>query len=446
MRLGSFPIPESCSVFGVADPTRTLPERAAVVLKGGTFQAPGEVLLYRSPGLHCGDVRKGTVVLPTDELTDVLGKLGPRDNAVIFSAQGKRSLADEQAGGDLDGDIFSVIWSPSLLAACECQPACSAKELKAVEVPQEMVTGSSSTARPNGFELDERMREEQHAATVIKVLNCQHSVGQMANLWLKVAETQGALSNRAKRVSCLYSLALDASKTGKQMPEVDRFTEKLPKHLQDHKCHRPSNVYEGVMQPTALSKLHALQIPANSSSESTDHLLLMVPPDFRPPPTGMPPSEGGPRYAELTAFIDEWIVHFERYRKDLDMILKGDAEVKWASFDDLINEFRSELLSSTASADEIFTPSLNSTLLAKVAALYYVSYTYAGPASGGKFAWRVAPDFLCYLKVALKAHEDRALSGHDGRGCVAVFDPAAMARMMAPNQRTAPISESQELT
>ena len=78
-----------------------------------------------------------------------------------------------------------------------------------------VVTGSSSTARPNSFELDERMREEQHAATVIMVLNCQHSVGQMANLWLKVAETQGALSNRAKRVSCLYSLALDASKTGK---------------------------------------------------------------------------------------------------------------------------------------------------------------------------------------------------------------------------------------
>ena len=443
VRLGSFPIPESCSVLGVADPTRTLPEGVAVVIMGGTFRPPGEVLFYRSPGIHCGDVRKGRVVLPSEELKAVLGKLGPRDNAVIFSVQGKRSLADEQAGGDLDGDVFSVIWNASLVAACECQLPCSAAELKAVEVAQEEETGGSTGRQGSGFELDERMREKQHAATVLKIRGCQHLVGAAANYWLQLAETEGALSERAKRVACIYSLALDASKTGKAVPKAQRFTGKLPFHLQDHKCHRPGNRYEGIVQWTVLAQLHALQMPADNTFESPDFLLRMVPPDFRPPPDGMLPSEGGPRYAELTEFLAWAQQLFYRYREVSQPILDGDAEVKWASYDDLINEFRSELLSGLT-LDERFAPPLNSPLLAKVAALYYVSYREAGPMSRGTFAWRVVPDYLCYLKVALKGREELAQNGHDG--CAPVFDPVTMARMMAPsNQRTAPVSESQEM-
>jgi hypothetical protein len=441
VRLGSFPIPESCSVLGVADPTRTLPEGAAVVIMGGTFRPPGEVLFYRSPGIHCGDVRKGSVVLPSEELKAVLGKLGPRDNAVIFSVQGKRSLADEQAGGDLDGDIFSVIWNASLVAACECQLACSAEELKAVEVAQEEETGGSIGRHGSGFELDERMREKQHAATVLKIRGCQHLVGQAANYWLKLAETVGALDERAKQVACIYCLALDASKTGKAVPKAQRFTGKLPIHLQDHKCHRPGTVYEGIIQWTALARLHALQMPADITFERTEFLLRMVPPDFRPPPDEMRPLEGGPRYAELREFLSWAQQLWSRYKQASQPILNGDAAAKWASFDDLINEFRSELLSGLT-LDERFAPALNSPLLAKIAALYFVSYTEASPKSEGTFAWRVVPDYLCYLKVALKAREELAQSGHGG--CAPVFDPVTMARMMAP-QRTAPISESQEM-
>ena len=442
VRLGSFPIPESCSVLGVADPTRTLPEGVAVVIIGGTFRPPGEVLFYRSPGIHCGDVRKGRVVLPSEELKAVLGKLGPRDNSVIFSVQGKRSLADEQAGGDLDGDIFSVIWNASLVTACECQLACSAEELKAVEVAQEEETGGSTGRQGSGFELDERMREKQHAATVLKIRGCQHLVGQAANYWLKLAETEGALSERAKRVACIYSLALDASKTGKAVPKAQRFTGKLPIHLQDHKCHRPGTVYEGIVQWTALAQLHALQMPADITSESTDFLCRMVPPDFRPPPNGMLPSEGGPRYAELMDFL-LWAQQLSiRYKQASKLIFNGDTESKWAYYDDLINEFRLELLNGLT-LDERFAPPLNSPLLAKIAALYYVSFTEASPNSGGTLAWRVVPDYLCYLKVTLKAREEHAQSGQDG--CAPVFDPVTLAGMMAPNQRTAPISESQEM-
>ena len=64
--------------------------------------------------------------------------------------------------------------------------------------------------------------------------------------------------------------------------------------------------------------------------------------------------------------------------------------------------------------------------------------------SRGTFDWRVVPDYLCYLKVALKGRAELAQNGHDG--CAPVFDPVTMARMMAPsNQRTAPVSESQEM-
>ena len=74
--------------------------------------------------------------------------------------------------------------------------------------------------------------------------------------------------------------------------------------------------------------------------------------------------------------------------------------------------------------DERFAPQLNSPLLAKIAALYYVSYTEASPNSGGTLAWRVVPDYLCYLKVTLKAREEHEQNGQDG--CAPVFDPVTL--------------------
>ena len=58
------------------------------------------------------------------------------------------------------------------------------------------------------------------------------------------------------------------------------------------------------------------------------------------------------------------------------------------------------------------------------------------------FAWRVAGDYLCYLKASLDEHAHQEQTGR--KRCVLPASRQATARMFAPKSRSAPVSESQE--
>jgi hypothetical protein len=75
-------------------------------------QVSGEVLVYRNPGLHFGDIHilKATYVR---ELEDFVGNA---KYAIFFPCKGPRSLADEMSGGDFDGDMFFVSRNPQVSA------------------------------------------------------------------------------------------------------------------------------------------------------------------------------------------------------------------------------------------------------------------------------------------------------------------------------------------
>ncbi|KAF3070560.1 putative RNA-dependent RNA polymerase 2 [Daldinia childiae] len=73
------------------------------------------VLITRSPALHPGDIQLRTVVVPPD-----YHPLRSLSNCVVFSKKGNRDLPSQLSGGDLDGDIYNIIWDefavdPSLL-------------------------------------------------------------------------------------------------------------------------------------------------------------------------------------------------------------------------------------------------------------------------------------------------------------------------------------------
>lgn len=114
------PIQKGRTLMGVADFTGTLQygqvfvqytERVgesdayeAVMLRDGV-----SVAVHRSPCHHPGDIR----VLKCR--TDVPAQLRRLKDCIVFPCDGPRPHPDECTGGDLDGDVFTVIWDERLV-------------------------------------------------------------------------------------------------------------------------------------------------------------------------------------------------------------------------------------------------------------------------------------------------------------------------------------------
>jgi RNA-dependent RNA polymerase len=73
-------------------------------------QISGKVLVYRNPGLHFGDIH----VLKATYVKALESFIGNAKYAIFFSCKGPRSLADEIAGGDFDGDLYWVSRNPQV--------------------------------------------------------------------------------------------------------------------------------------------------------------------------------------------------------------------------------------------------------------------------------------------------------------------------------------------
>jgi len=73
-------------------------------------QISGKVLVYRNPGLHFGDIH----VLKATYVKALESFIGNAKYAIFFPCKGPRSLADEIAGGDFDGDMYWVSRNPQV--------------------------------------------------------------------------------------------------------------------------------------------------------------------------------------------------------------------------------------------------------------------------------------------------------------------------------------------
>ncbi|KAF2168282.1 hypothetical protein M409DRAFT_21720 [Zasmidium cellare ATCC 36951] len=119
------PLGRSTTLMGMADPTGTLEPGEVHV----NFSAPfrdhvtgevrslltGEGLVARNPAMAPWDMQKVRFVF-CSELADL-------PDMIIFSAKGKRPLAELLQGGDYDGDTFWVCWEPKLVAPFKNAPA-----------------------------------------------------------------------------------------------------------------------------------------------------------------------------------------------------------------------------------------------------------------------------------------------------------------------------------
>ena len=113
------PVDKGVTLFGIMDETGFLKENEVYV----TFERfhakelfhpeplrDGPVIVTRSPALHPGDIRVVSMVTPPrgHPLLDVR-------NCIVFSQKGERDLPSQMSGGDLDGDLYNIIWDPLAL-------------------------------------------------------------------------------------------------------------------------------------------------------------------------------------------------------------------------------------------------------------------------------------------------------------------------------------------
>lgn len=89
-------------------------------MEDGRYSEPpgsGPVVVTRSPALHPGDVQIARNTLPPDG-----HPLAQHRNCLVFSMWGSRDLPSQLSGGDLDGDVFHVIWDPEVVDAVTTYP------------------------------------------------------------------------------------------------------------------------------------------------------------------------------------------------------------------------------------------------------------------------------------------------------------------------------------
>lgn len=109
------PVDKGVTLFGVMDETGFLRENEVYVTfdkghaKSGARMdstlSDGPVIVTRCPALHPGDVQYVNMVTPPSS-----HPLRDLRNCIVFSQKGSRDLPSQLSGGDLDGDLYNVIW------------------------------------------------------------------------------------------------------------------------------------------------------------------------------------------------------------------------------------------------------------------------------------------------------------------------------------------------
>ena len=150
----------------------------------------GPVVITRSPALHPGDVQ---CVKAVDAPAD--SPLRALHNVVAFSSKGDRDLPSMLSGGDLDGDLYNIIYDNTLWPKRLSQPA---------DYP---------TAEP--IDIQRPVERTDMTDFFIKFME-NDNLGLIATLHQIVADQQGHGTFDPVCISLagLHSTAVDFSKTG----------------------------------------------------------------------------------------------------------------------------------------------------------------------------------------------------------------------------------------
>ncbi|URE46874.1 RNA-dependent RNA polymerase [Musa troglodytarum] len=218
LKTGKLPVTDCYYLMGTVDPTGLLkPNEVCVILENG--QVSGDVLVYKHPGLHFGDIH----VLTATYNKDLEKFVGYSKYAIFFPTKGPRSLADEMANSDFDGDMSSLPWTPT----------------------------PSSMRGPRGIQQKEpiefsskELERELFQQFLINRFKPSNTVSMASDCWLsymdrlltlgdECAEEKECLKEKILQLVNIYYDALDAPKSGLKVEvPIELKAEKYPHYME----------------------------------------------------------------------------------------------------------------------------------------------------------------------------------------------------------------------
>ncbi|XP_011659951.1 probable RNA-dependent RNA polymerase 5 isoform X3 [Cucumis sativus] len=377
LKSGRLHVPECYYLMGTVDPTFTLESgEVCVILENG--QINGKVLVYRNPGLHFGDIH----VLTAKYVEKLVPVVGNAKYAIFFSSKGPRSVADEIAGGDFDGDMYWVSRNSQLLEyfrPCEPWRPSPSTEVVTNKKPKEF---SADELENELFKLFLSTRFQPSYAKSVAADNWLALMDQFLMLGEERKEERNCIRAKILQLINIYYDALDAPKKGGKKIEV-------PKHLKagtlPHFMERGKNSY------VSTSILGQIFDTANMYQEEVPNIEVQKLPCFE---------EELPEYIFM-----KWKFLYELYRKDMVDAMQLDPDAKNIAAEATIKKYKEilygaeELEGSPRSNEEVYQEAL---------AIYQVTYDHAMSRSVRNcgFAWKVAGSALFKL-YAIK-HSERS--------------------------------------
>jgi RNA dependent RNA polymerase len=188
------PVPLGMTLYGIMDETGVLAEGQVFCTftesKKKNVLVGKNLVITRSPALHPGDVQLVEAInVPKDS------PLLSLSNCICFSQKGDRDLPSKLSGGDLDGDLYNIVWDSACKPTHSWLPADYPRQ-----VPQDI-----------GREVE----RDDMTDFFIKFMETDQ-LGRIATAHQVLADQKplGTLDPDCKRLAELHSIAVDFSKTG----------------------------------------------------------------------------------------------------------------------------------------------------------------------------------------------------------------------------------------
>ncbi|KAF8055794.1 hypothetical protein N665_1286s0005 [Sinapis alba] len=366
LKAGRLPVSESYYLMGTVDPTGELKEdEVCVIMESG--QISGDVLVYRNPGLHFGDIHvlKATYVKALEEY------VGNSKYGVFFPQKGPRSLGDEIAGGDFDGDMYFISRNPELLEHFKPSgPWVSS-------TPPDNI---NSAKKPEDLSPEE-LEEELFNMFLKTRFHASNVVGMAADSWLTImdqfltlgderAEKKAEIKKKMLKLIDIYYDALDAPKQGAEVNLPDELKpEKSPHYMERGQKFNSTSIlgmiYDFVNSHTAQEHTPSSEIRKLSCFEDE------------------------PVSDSLMEKYGRW---YDNYRKEMSHAMGN----KDGSASEVIQKYKQEFYGGAA----VFEDSKKSVeeLYPQALALYNIVYDHAIKMKNVRncgFVWKVAGPVLC---------------------------------------------------